>query len=160
MTACACGCGTLVRRRFAHGHNSRVAHPRWKGGRFCRNGYVHVKAPGHPNADHAGYVREHILVVEQAMGKVLRVSAEVHHVNNEKADNGPSNLVACEDHAYHMLLHRRQRAFDECGHADWSYCVFCKSWDAPETMVHAVKVTRSHHLECRRRYQVAQRRAA
>jgi len=58
---------------------------------------------------------EHRAVVENAIGKPLRRTAPVHHVNENKRDNSPSNLVACDSTAYHHLLHRRQRAFYACG---------------------------------------------
>jgi hypothetical protein len=33
----------------------------------------------------------------------------VHHVDECKSNNAPSNLVACQDTAYHFLLHVRTR---------------------------------------------------
>lgn len=55
------------------------------------------------------YEYEHIRVAEAALGKKLPEGAEVHHLNKNKADNRPTNLVVCPDHAYHMLLHKRAR---------------------------------------------------
>jgi DNA-directed RNA polymerase sigma subunit (sigma70/sigma32) len=31
----------------------------------------------------------------------------VHHVNGDRSDNRPANLVICEDQSYHQLLHQR-----------------------------------------------------
>lgn len=92
-------------------------------------GYVTVKMPGHARADNCGYVREHILVVEAAMGKPLRRSAEVHHVDENRTNNAPANLVVCESHAYHALLHRRARALRECGDASARRCALCGGYD-------------------------------
>jgi hypothetical protein len=50
--------------------------------------------------------REHVHVAERALGKRLPKRAIVHHVNEIKHDNRPANLVICEDHLYHKLLHR------------------------------------------------------
>jgi hypothetical protein len=52
---------------------------------------------------------EHVLVIEKAMGKPLRVGAVPHHVNGNKSDNGNRNLVVCNDQAHHLLIHARAR---------------------------------------------------
>lgn len=78
---------------------------------------------------------EHRHVIEQILGRSLKYPEEVHHWNENKTDNTPSNLVVCPDRAYHMLLHRRTRAYDACGHADWLRCPYCKQYDDPQNMV-------------------------
>lgn len=79
----------------------------WNGGKTEINGYIGTLRPEHPRANLGGY--EHILVVEAAIRHHLPVSAKVHHINENRRDNRPRNLVACEDQAYHSLLHRRLR---------------------------------------------------
>lgn len=82
---------------------------RWRGGRRLNaQGYVVVTCPEHPHAVD-GYMQEHRLIVERALGHILRRSAPVHHWNEIKTDNRRSNLVACQDDAYHKLLHARMR---------------------------------------------------
>ncbi len=46
---------------------------------------------------------------EQAMGKKLAGKHPVHHANGDCSDDTNSNLVVCEDAAYHALLHKRMR---------------------------------------------------
>lgn len=155
MSLCECGCGQAVPlakqtkrsvghvkgepMRFVAGHQTRGRRGEdaagWKGGRHVdQHGYVKAFAPGHPRADSGGHVFEHILVAEAALGHPLTPPAEVHHVDENKANNAPSNLVICPDGAYHALLHQRMRALEACGNPSWRKCSYCKEYDDPERM--------------------------
>lgn len=79
-------------------------------------------------------VREHVLVAERALGRALPQGAVVHHVDENKSNNTPSNLVVCEDRAYHNLLHARIRALRETGHANHRPCRYCKRYDSPANL--------------------------
>ena len=46
--------------------------PRWKGGRSFTNGYVFILKPDHPFANRNGYIAEHRLMAEKALGKSLK----------------------------------------------------------------------------------------
>ena len=144
---CHCGCGQKTNVKpanntsrnwvkgepfaFILGHNPQ----NWSNG-FTKHssGYIQIWKPSHPRANQKGYVFEHILIVEKALGKPFPEGAEVHHLNGNVADNRPQNLVVCPNRAYHMLLHQRQRALAECGHATWRKCWICKEYDAPENL--------------------------
>lgn len=66
---------------------------KWKGGRYTApNGYVYVRAKGHPNANKRGYALEHTIVMAEMIGRPLRKGESVHHKNGIKTDNRPENL--------------------------------------------------------------------
>lgn len=74
--------------------------------------------------DANGYVRHgkdkyvHITLAERALGRALPAGAEVHHVNDDRADNSRGNLVICNDHRHHMLMHARARVVRAGGHPE------------------------------------------
>ena len=120
----------------------------WKGGRIISNGYVLIHQPNHPKANLHGYVFEHTLVCEQALGKLLPINAIPHHVNEKKDDNRTGNLVLCQNKAYHNLLHRRMRALRACGNPNWHKCGYCKKYDDPKNLRLQPKYSAGHHVEC------------
>lgn len=69
---------------------------RWRPERVVspRDGYARVRAHGHPRADKAGMVLEHIVVMEQKLGRPLdwQAGEQAHHINGVKDDNRPENL--------------------------------------------------------------------
>jgi hypothetical protein len=66
----------------------------WRGGSVKhRAGYVLRRVPSHPKAKTAnGYILEHVLVMEELLGRYLVAGENVHHRNGVKDDNRPENL--------------------------------------------------------------------
>lgn len=110
-------------------------HHNWNGGISNHTeGYIQILNRDHPRADNRGYVFEHMLVVENILGKSLPPKACVHHINKNRKDNRPENLVVCENNAYHKLLHQRTRAFMACGNANKRKCKYCHQYDLVDNL--------------------------
>ena len=96
---------SYVKSSLCEGHHSM----------FLRYGRTHNVN----SKDGSGYFRKgyhtvnnkavHRTIAEKALGKPLDSKHPVHHVDGDKTNNANSNLVICEDNAYHSLLHKRQR---------------------------------------------------
>ena len=85
----ACGSKALGGHRNKTGSDSHC----WRGGRnIVRGGYVEIFKPDHPYARGGKYVREHRLVMEEHLGRLLKPWEQVHHKNAIKDDNRLENL--------------------------------------------------------------------
>lgn len=149
---CECGCGAVPARgkRFLKGHwakANRALIGAWKRTDFhkpdARDGYIRR---GRTNERRL----EHVQVVERVLGKPLPPKAVVHHIDENRSNNHPANLVICPDHAYHALIHRRMRALAECGHAHWRKCWICKKYDDPKNLAIPKREDKGciQHLSC------------
>lgn len=75
-----------------------VRHSLWRGGkRTTRDGHTQIKINGR-------YVGEHRHIAVSALG-ALPPGAIVHHVNGNKGDNRPENLLVIPSNGLHSELH-------------------------------------------------------
>lgn len=72
------------------------------------HGYIQV-ATGRKSRQY-----EHTIVAERSIGRKLRRGEVVHHINCDRTDNRPENLLVCTI-KYHLQLHARMRK-----HPYWS----------------------------------------
>lgn len=119
--------------------------------------YDSIYSPGHPRATD-NHVLAHVLVVERAMGKYLRKGAAVHHIDGNERNNAPSNLVACHDNTYHLMLHNREKALKACGHATWRKCVRCHQYEDPVNLSIDKANKSARHKACENLYQRKRRK--
>lgn len=77
--------------------------PAWRGGRIVdKAGYLLVLVPHHPNANSGGYVREHRLVMEEMLGRLLEPHEVVHHRDGNPQNNSPENLELFQSNGDHL----------------------------------------------------------
>lgn len=90
-----CKCGKLKLRTAKRCDDcaaTKAAIHRERGGVQNADGYVHIRYPEHKRAGASGYVLEHILVMEEMIGRSLTEDETVHHKNGVRHDNRPENL--------------------------------------------------------------------
>jgi polyhydroxyalkanoate synthesis regulator phasin len=69
-------------------------------------GYVEVWVGKHTLPGRAGgYYREHRLMVEKDIGRLLTTKEVIHHIDGDKVNNKLSNLFLCSDDKHHQNVH-------------------------------------------------------
>lgn len=155
MTACSvAGC---EREHIASG----LCNMHYKRLRANGDPLITIRRPRHTGwLDKDGYfvhsingrrIRDHIAIAEKALGKRLPPGAQVHHVDEDRTNNQPGNLVICPNNAYHKLLHQRMRAVAACGNANWLPCKRCHQYADPDEM--ANRGSSFAHRLCEREYE-------
>ena len=92
-------------------------HPCWKGGRRkTANGYIEIHFPGHQRARKNGYVFEHIVVLEEKLGRQLKPNEQCHHIDGNKQNNDPDNLIPLDirEHQLVTAYERRMKNMVPC----------------------------------------------
>lgn len=133
MKLCECGCGnrtTIItltnnKRGRVKGQYSRfVAGHNWR--REPAPG-THVYKQVYIPHGKRTIGLAHVVLAERALGKPLPQGVEVHHADGNTLNNTPSNLVICQDRAYHKLLHVRARILRAGGNPNiGQFCHACK----------------------------------
>lgn len=109
---CSKNCRIKAQSKAISGSN----HPRWKNGIWIKNvghtKYKFIRSPNHPNRTVHGYVREHILVIEKYLGRYLKPTEIIHHLNGNGLDNRLENLKVT-DRTVHQRIHRLGKPLSE-----------------------------------------------
>lgn len=67
--------------------------------------YLREFAPNHPKANNRGYVYTHVLVAEEKLGRPLNTGECVHHLDENKHNNEPDNLIVFKTKSDHTAFH-------------------------------------------------------
>lgn len=93
-----------------------AGNPKWRGGRRGDGqGYIYKYCPDHPKA-YLGAVYEHVLIMEEQLGRRLKKGEVVHHINEIKNDNRIDNLrlfASQAEHARHHMIFRIKNKKDK-----------------------------------------------
>lgn len=89
-----------------------------------RDGYVAVYYPTYQRTSKDGFVMEHVLIMEQSIGRSLKDNECVHHINGMRADNRLDNLLLMTKQE-HMSYHSRKRHMERRVKKLMNICAFC-----------------------------------
>lgn len=89
--------------------------PKRKSGVVMLGGYREVMTPEHPLARKGKYVYEHTLVAEEKIGRFLEKGEVVHHLDENKQNNDPGNLIVFKTTGDHTRFHRKKKENDQTG---------------------------------------------
>ena len=109
-----CGVSTVRRQLVANKLNKGRGNarkkrgpenPNWRGGVTTDGrGYVLIRDPSHPNARGNGYVAAHRKAGADKLGRPLLSTEEAHHIDGNKKNNSPDNIMVIE-RGPHQRLH-------------------------------------------------------
>jgi hypothetical protein len=129
-----CSCGSPKQGKSATCGGCRTvagtSNGNWKGGQTRHKaGYIMVRAPGHPRAGTGAYVFEHILLMEEILGRYLLPGESVHHATAFGTTTGQRTW------SYGRARSRRASASATPSPGrdrSWNYT---EGWTAPPTML-------------------------
>lgn len=82
--------------------------PAYTGGRYINaDGYVVIFMPNHPNSGVRKTVFEHRLSMECKIGRYLTKEECVHHIDGNKSNNDPNNLMLFKNNSEHIKFHAK-----------------------------------------------------
>ena len=79
----------------------RESNPNWKGGKsVTSHGYIVIRVG-------LKYLYEHRINAEKKIGRSLKRNEIVHHIDGNRTNNHPDNLLVVAGNANHYVYHRK-----------------------------------------------------
>lgn len=91
----------------------------------------------------------HVVAAEDMMGGELPDKMDVHHLDGNKRNNEPGNLMVCS-RGYHVEMHLREKAMEACGNTWYRRCWYCGQWDDPARL--KGNSSGKVHVACKAKY--------
>lgn len=76
-----------------------------KNSKLINDVYILIYFPQHHDSNKDGYVRLHRLVAEQKLGRLLKDEECVHHIDLNKHNNNPNNIIVFKTNGDHIAFH-------------------------------------------------------
>lgn len=102
--------------------------------------------PNHPRANKNGIVLEHIVIAEKKLGRSLEPGEVVHHIDHNKTNNSPDNLMVFETSGQHIMYHyggiahQKENGAWTCEMSDhYETCKYCGKFFKLSKYVYAKK---------------------
>lgn len=76
--------------------------------RVLISNYYYIMMPLHPRSNKKGYVPEHIILIENKIGRLLKEDETVHHIDHNSLNNDLCNLLLMNKHE-HLSYHAKDK---------------------------------------------------
>lgn len=93
--------------------------------------YKELYLPNHHRAKVNGCVDEHIILAETKLGRPLKDGEVVHHIDKDKLNNDPNNLMIFASNSAHITYHKGGKLIEledgtyDCVGLPVKYCCQC-----------------------------------
>lgn len=119
------------------------------------NEYNFINSPDNDRSHNNGYMYEHILVIEESLGRKLKLGEVVHHEDRNKRNNDAANLSVFKTNTDHSRFHKTGiRIADEHGvysSPSQRVCIKCGKPTYASTNRSKTGLCKDCHIECMER---------
>ena len=103
---CSRPCSRKGHSNFMTGRKGKEA-SNWQGGESVSgDGYKMIYNPDHHRSNATNRVREHIIIVEEALKRSLNEKEVIHHIDHNRTNNSLENLYLFDSNSEHSKYHR------------------------------------------------------